>query len=168
MAIIVVALLNYGCTVSDNATSTVKDASNQSHQSEASSASINPADAKSSEPSQKEIYSDKFISMPFLGKRDLPELQGMFYIDVKVTNKSSKEITVYLKDVSLNDTMVNVGSGVPLELLPGKNKMQSFSGKYEGTGIKGADEIKKIGFKIFIMDESANVIETTKPIQINF
>lgn len=91
----------------------------------------------------------------------------MFYFDVKVENKSSEEISVYLQDAYINDTAFQVGSGVPLDLLPGKNATHSFFGKYEGTGISSASEIKKIGFKILVMDKSSKTLETTKPVEID-
>lgn len=122
----------------------------------------------SSENELQEVYSDDLISMSYVKRYDIPEVQGMFYFDVKANNKSNKEIYVYLQDSYINDTMFTVGSGVPLDLLPEKSATHSFFGKYEGTGIKSAEEINKIGFKICVMDKSSNVLETTKSIEIKF
>lgn len=122
----------------------------------------------SEEESLKEIYSDDLITISFIKKYDTPQLQGMFSFDIKAENKSNKEITIYLQDAYLNDSTVSIGSGIPLELLAGKNGTNIYSGKYEGTGITTADEIKKIRFKILVMDESSNTLETTENIKIDF
>lgn len=122
----------------------------------------------SEEESLKEIYSDDLITVYFVKKYDTPQMQGMFSFDLKAENKSGKKITIYLKDTSLNGSMVSVGSGVPLELESGKSGANSYFGKYEGTGITTSDEIKKIGFKILVMDTSSNVLETTESIEVEF
>lgn len=119
-------------------------------------------------PSLKTVYNDKIVSLYFIKKYETPGINGMFFIDLKAENKSNKEITVYLKDASINDSMITFVSGAPLTVLPGKIGTNAFAGKCETVGIKDADDIKKIGFKIYIMDESANTIETTKPVEIDF
>jgi hypothetical protein len=116
----------------------------------------------------KEIYSDNLIAMSFVQKYDMSGMKGEFFFSVKAENKSSKKITVYLQDAYLNNSMVQIGSGVPLDLLAGKNSVHSFFGKYEGTGASNANEIKKIGFKICVMDENSKIIETTNPVEITF
>lgn len=126
------------------------------------------ASAISEEESLKEVYSDDLITVYFVKKYDTPQMQGMFSFDLKAENKSGKKITIYLKDTSLNGSMVSVGSGVPLELESGKSGANSYFGKYEGTGITTSDEIKKIGFKILVMDTSSNVLETTESIEVEF
>lgn len=116
----------------------------------------------------KEIYSDDLISMSFVKKYEVPEVQGMFYFDIKVDNKSDEEISVYLQDAYMNDTAFTACSGVPLDLISGKSSTHSFFGKYEGTEVKSINEIKKIGFKILVMDKSSKTLETTKSVEINF
>lgn len=129
---------------------------------------VQSSSSLSSEKGTNVAYHDSIISLSFIGKKDMPELKGMFFLDVMAENKSGEEITVALKDVYINDKMVAVGSGVPLTLLPGKSKAQSFFGKYEGTGITSANGIKKVGFKITVLDKSSNTLETTKPIEISY
>ncbi|MCY1713727.1 hypothetical protein [Caproiciproducens galactitolivorans] len=130
--------------------------------------SANSIKENSSENKLQEVYSDDLISMSFVKKYDMPEVKDMFYFDVKANNKSNREISVYLQNSYINDTMFTVGSGVPLDLLPKKSATHSFFGKYEGTGIKSTEEINKISFKICVMDKSSNVLETTKSIEIKF
>lgn len=116
----------------------------------------------------KEIYSDKTFSVSFVKKYDESSIPGEFFFSLQATNKSSQKITLALQDVYLNGTIVQTGSGTPFDLLTGKNGNHSFFGKYDGTGISNATEIKKIGFKVVVMDENANVIETTNQIEVAF
>lgn len=154
--ITVIAIISIiGNSLSSNTSSVISTAANQTS-------------AKSSQAETKPIYEDDYLSVSFVKKYDVPGMDGEFFFSIKAENKSKKEIGVYLKDVYINDTMVQVGSGVPLNLLPGKNNTHSFFGKYEGTGISKASEIKKIGFKIWVTDKDTNTIETTKDLEIKF
>lgn len=126
------------------------------------------ASSNSSEALQKQIYNDKIVTVYFIKKHETPGVQGMFSIDLKVENKSGKEITVYLKDANVNNNMVTLVSGIPLTVLSGKNGVNTFSGKCKTVGINSSKDIKKMGFKIWITDKSANTLETTKDITINF
>jgi hypothetical protein len=55
----------------------------------------------------------------------------------KAENRSGKEISVYLKDAYMNDTMFTACSGVPLDLLPEKMRHIPFSGntKVQGSNL---------------------------------
>ncbi|WP_162098665.1 hypothetical protein, partial [Rhodanobacter spathiphylli] len=108
------------------------------------------------------------IKMSFIKKFDMPGMEGEFFFTAKVENKTKKKISVYLKDVYLNDTNVMVGSAVPLDILPGKNGTQTWFTKYEGTGASKASDIKTIGFKIWVTDEHMKTLETTKNVEIKF
>lgn len=116
----------------------------------------------------KEIYSDDNVNVMFVKKYDFTQLQGMFSFDLKAENKRDEEISIFLQDAYINGFSVPIGSGIPLTLSSGKSGANSYFGKYEGTGITTADEIKKIGFKICIMDTSSNVLKTTEAIEITF
>lgn len=73
-------------------TSNTTQPSNVKTSNEAYSASSN----KLAEATTKEIYNDSLITVSFLKKYDIPELQGMFYFDIKAENKSNQKITIYL------------------------------------------------------------------------
>lgn len=116
---------------------------------------------------EQSIYSDDIVSMSFINVQDMPTLEGMFLLNVKVKNNSDEEFTIYLQDVSVNDKMVQLGSGMPYDVMPSKESNCSFSGKDSVVEISSAEEIAKIEFKICIMDESTSAVETTEPITIN-
>jgi hypothetical protein len=116
----------------------------------------------------KEIYSDKLITAWFVKKYDVPYMPSMFYFTIKVENKTDKKITIYPQDSYVNDTTFTALGAESMDILPKKNRTHTFFGPYEGTGIKSADKIKKIGFKINITDENTHDIETTKTIEVKF
>ena len=169
--IAIVSALAYGCA-SSSETASASDVTSSKQTVPESSSVLKTNSVISSEASAenaKEIYSDSFLAMSFVKKYDTPGMQGMFSFDVNAYNKSDKKISVYLQDAYLHSFPTRRSSDlVPLDLLSNKNSVHSFFGKYEGTGITTADKIKKIGFKICIMDESSEVIETTKSVEINF
>lgn len=153
--IVTIAAATSGCTSTDTTNmNSSKSTSNSSEQT--------------SETNVKEIYNDKLIKMSFIKKYDMPGMEGEFFFTAKVENKTKKKISIYLKDVYLNDTNVHVGSAVPLDILPGKNGCQTWFTKYEGTGASKASDIKKIGFKIWVTDEHTKTLETTKNVEIKF
>jgi hypothetical protein len=132
----------------------------------ASSASDLTSEAKEAGP--QKIYDDKFITAWFVKKYDISYMPGMFYFDIKVENKTDKKVTIYPQDSYVNGTTFSAYSGESMNVLPNKDRTHTFFGSYEGTGIKSADDIKEIGFKINVTDESTNEIETTRSIKIKF
>jgi len=92
---------------------------------------------------ESDIYSDDLIIVDFIKKYTVDGIDGMIYFNLRVTNKSNRKITVYLKDGYFNDRMVNISSGLPLTILPGKAGTNGFFAKYDGT----LESIKKSGLK---------------------
>lgn len=126
--------------------------------------SSNPQ-TKENSPTSKIIYDSEIATVNFIKVSD-SVLEGMFDIYLKVENKSAEKFTMYLNDVSINGTMVEVGSGVPCDVLSGKNRTHGFFGKFENIGIASASEIKEISFSIWLRDSSMNEIETTEQLTI--
>ncbi|MBE6722759.1 MAG: hypothetical protein E7572_09875 [Ruminococcaceae bacterium] len=130
----------------------------------ASTASSSMAGAKSSvaKEASKKVYSDSTMDVSFEGLSNQAGLDGEMFIGLTVKNKSSKSFTVTLTDVCIDDTMMPTGSGVPLTILPGKSGTGAFFGKNSTK----PDNVKKIGFKVYLLDESASNLETTKQIEV--
>jgi hypothetical protein len=84
------------------------------------------------------------------------------YLRLNVENKSDKTVMVSLKDSYVNDTVQMMGTGVPIVLAPGKNSQQPFFFGYGNLGITSKDEIEKIEFKVWLIDDDTNdtVVET--------
>lgn len=117
------------------------------------------------EPVPQNIYSDDNISVDFI-KISNSAVAGNFELYIKAYNKTDKNITVYLKDVTINGSVVTVGSGVPCDILVGANRTHGFFGRLDLAGVSSATEVTKITFKIWAVDESLNTIVTTTDLEI--
>ena len=117
------------------------------------------------ETSEKEeslnIYDDENISIEFI-KITNSLVAGNFELYIKAQNKTDKAVTVYLKDVCINGSMVQVGSGVPCDLIAGANRTHSFFGRLDLAGVASVDEIKTLTFKVWLVDENFNDLEVVK------
>ncbi|MCH3971203.1 MAG: hypothetical protein LKE53_00290 [Oscillospiraceae bacterium] len=116
----------------------------------------------SDKATSKGVYSDNTMDVSFGGLSNQAGLDGELFIGLNVKNKSAKSITVALTDVYIDNTMMPTGSGVPLTILPGKSGAGAFFGKNSTK----PDDVKKVGFKVYLLDESASHLETTKQIEV--
>lgn len=97
-------------------------------------------------------------------------VEGVFYININVKNKTDKEIWVYLDKASVNDEMVPlVGSGVPLYILPEKSGRTGFLISFSSLSITSIDEVKNIGFDLVVADrDSMNEINRVEAVSLDF
>lgn len=77
---------------------------------------------------------------------------------------------VSLTDGYANDTAVTFMTGLPVEILPGKNAVGAFGFGYANLGIESIDDIKKLEFKINLRDSESilDVLLETENITISF
>ena len=73
------------------------------------------------EAAPRNIYNDENVSVDFV-KISNSILEGNFEFYIKAQNKTDKDITVYLKDVTINNSVVQIGSGVPCDIIAGANR----------------------------------------------
>lgn len=120
------------------------------------------------EVSLQTVHDDNYISVSFVKVHEMPDISNTLFLDLQAKNNSDEKITVYLQDAYVNDQMVQFGSGVPLDLLPNKEKTHSFFCTFEAAGISSIDELEKIGFKAEVINENTEMIETTENIEVDF
>lgn len=124
--------------------------------------------AEANEDKQEEIFEDDYMKVTYIECFDKKSVDGATYLRLSVENKSDKNITVSLEDVSVNGAMVNTGSGVPMTIAPGKSSQQPFILFTGAAGIGSSDEIDSISLKISLLDnDTSEVIEETKQIEID-
>lgn len=111
------------------------------------------------------VYKDDVVSVDFIKVAD-SIITGNFELYIKAQNKSDKAITVYLKDVSINGSMVEVGSGAPCDVIAGADRTHSFFGRLDLAGVNSAEEINQITFKVWVVDEEFNTILTTTDLEV--
>lgn len=121
-----------------------------------------------SESNEEVLFENEVVKVTFMEIFELPELVGSCYLRLKVENKSDKNVTVYLKDTYVNDTAQLMGSGVPMVLAPGKNSQAPFFFGYANLGISSKDEVKKIEFKVFLLDDNSDTVVETESLIVEF
>lgn len=140
-----------------------------------SGSSENPNDVTSpnesgAQDTKKEqlLYEDDNAKVTFLDLYEESYLPGNAYLRLKVENKSDKTVTVYIKDSYVNDMAQMMGTGVPIELAPGKISQQPFFFGYTNLGITSKDEIQKIEFKLWLVDDGFNTVVETDSLVVEF
>lgn len=130
-----------------------------------------------SEPEKEEIKEvliadDDYVTATFEKIYDATSLgiDGVFYIDINVNNKTDREIWAYLDKASVNDEMVPmVMSGVPLRVKPEKSGRNSFIISFTQLSVDKVEDVKNIEFDLVIADEETlDEIERVKGISLNF
>ena len=108
------------------------------------------------------LVDNDVVKVTFIEIYEEPSLPGNCFLRVKVENKSDKTVRVSLKDSYVNDTAQMMGTGIPIVLAPSKNSQQAFVFGYTNLGISSKDDIQKIEFKVWLIDDDTNdtVIET--------
>lgn len=121
------------------------------------------------ETTEQVLVDNENVKVTFIEIFEVPELVGTCYLRLKVENKSDKTVRVSLKDSYVNDTAQMMGSGVPMILAPGKNSQAPFFFGYGNLGINSKDEIEKIEFKVWLMDDdNFDTVEETDSLVIDF
>lgn len=111
-------------------------------------------------------YSDELIDFEFVKLYDIFKIENMLYFDVRVADKSDKDICVCLTDTVINGISVTAESGAQFLISSGKSMLNTFSVKTLGTGVPNRSDIKSLHFKIIILDSEMKVIKTTEDIKI--
>lgn len=114
------------------------------------------------------LVDNDVVKVTFVEIYEEPSLPGNCFLRVKVENKSDKTVTVSLTDTYVNDTAQMMGSGVPMTLAPGKNSQAPFFFGYTNLGISTKDEITKIEFKVWLLDEDFDTVIKTDSLVVEF
>jgi hypothetical protein len=96
-----------------------------------------------------------------------PTIQGVCYLQLLVENKTNKNVTIYPQDSYVNDMQVMIGSGIPMEIAPGKKSMNPFFFSYTNVGITRISQITSIETKLRAVDDNFNTVAETEPIVIS-
>ena len=128
--------------------------------------------AEQSEKTEVILADDDYVTAAFEKMYDATSMgvEGVFYIDINVKNKTDKEILVYLDKASVNDEMVPlVGSGVPLYIQPAKSGRNGFIFSFSSLSIDSIDEVKTISFDLVVADkDSMDEIERVESVSLEF
>ena len=116
---------------------------------------------ETAEPEIEVLIDGEFVKASFVRLYDEPSISGVCYLQLLVENKSDQPITVHLDDAYVNDAAVMIGSGVPMDIEPGKKSQTPFIVFNHETA-----DIDTLEFKVCVWDESLNTIEETEMLRI--
>jgi len=140
-------------------------AMNHNDQSENSVAAA--AVATDSSNGEVQLYEDDLVKISYVEVFEEKSVPDMCYLRLLVENKSDQEITVYLKDSSVNDTMVQMLSGTPMTIEAGKQSQQPFCFSYKNLDVTQVSDISKIEFKACVVDANTATLEETGNLTID-
>ena len=128
------------------------------------------ADTTNAPAKATQIYEDENIKVSFVSISDNPYLEEMLNVQILVENKSNTTYRVGLSEVSVNKMSTVAMSGVPMVIAPGEASQQPFSVSLTNTVAKKSNEVEKLKFRIYLMDDNditKDMIETPA-IEITF
>lgn len=125
----------------------------------------NSSQSKDNEGKQGEgvVFSGKNYSAEYVKCFTADSVEGVFYIDLKISNTGDDEQIYTLEDIYVDDTHCNTGTGLPVTAATGKKVTGSFIVFCETS----LENVKNVDFKLNIRDkESMETIETSDVITI--
>lgn len=129
-------------------------------------ASLTPTTNNESTVSQDYIlYSDKYFNVEYMDFDNVPFVTACS-LQLKVTNKSPKKLTLLLDDVYINNIAIESGTKMPITLEPGKVSTTPFILFTGNTGLS-AEDITKLEFKLTARDDSFKLIHTSNKITLS-
>lgn len=130
--------------------------------------STNNTSTSTSNTSETMFYEDDYITASFIQVYEQDLVEGMFALQLRVTNKSQQKIIVSLNNASVNNVSTTIGSGLPMEIQPGNSSKQPFIVFANNLDIQNISEIKNISFSFYLFDENMKKLEETNIVTLNF
>lgn len=163
-AVIVVALFAIILVIAIASGDSSSDSPNTTDNTQAGAVQQNDDNAKL-------VYEDEYIKASFIKVYDdeLVDLttNGVSYMQLLVENKCDKSFTVGFTNAALNGMSTTFGSALPVTILPGNSSKQPFILFTTNTGINSAEEINKIQFQFYLLNENGHALDQTETITIN-
>lgn len=116
------------------------------------------------------IYEDEYMKIDYKNLVEYDAVELMFYLDLKVTNKTNSLINVHISDMVVNTMEVSTDLfGYVSDLDSGYSVMKRIGISFGAADIQSVNEINKIKFTAEIIDaETNNLIFKTDYINVNF
>lgn len=100
------------------------------------------------------LLDDNIIKVSYDKVFEEKSVDGLFYLGLLIENKSDKEVSIYISDVSVNDTTASAGSDIPPTAKPGNSVYAVYFISYNDANISSLEQIKNINFRLMIIDDS--------------
>ncbi len=116
-----------------------------------------------------EIANNSYVTAEFEKAYEAPGIEGAFYVDLNVQNKTDKTIWVYLDSASVNNETVSmVSTGVLLNIAPGNSGRTGFIFPTAQLSIDSVSDVRNIAFDLVIADEATlEEIDRAKGVSID-
>lgn len=114
------------------------------------------------------LFDNDFAKVSFNKVFEADGVEGVFYLQLDMENKTDKEVWLYLDSVSVNNEMTTAMSGVPTIITAGKKSANPFIISFSNLSISELSEVKEISFKIVVEDnETSETIAESEEITIS-
>lgn len=116
----------------------------------------------------QQLLDNEFVKVSFNRIYEVDGVEGVFYLDLDMENKTDKEIWLYLDAVSINGEMTIAMSGVPTVIAPEKKSSNPFFFSFSNLSISQLNEVKEISFKVVVENhETGEKITTSEEVTIS-
>lgn len=142
-----------------------------------------PKDSQISSITSSNVSSEKKTNK-YETKKDLITFQGVeadfvklydpkagvtaLAVSLDLKNTGAEEVTVTLSDGYVNDTKVQFMTGLPVTIAPGKKAVGVYMFGYDGLDFSKVEDIKKIEFKISLLNSNWDSLKTSETVVLNF
>ena len=121
------------------------------------------------EEKETALFEDDYISASYIDAYEVDGVEGVFYLQLSVENKSDKEVVVALTSSSVNNVSTQAMSGAPMVIQPGKESLNAFIFSYSTLNISSVDELEDISFKFTVFENATmSTLEETEVVSITF
>lgn len=156
VALIFVAIFTISIILASDTTSGTEQTTNETNQSQ----------QDSSADSSELIYEDAYVKVSFIKLYTIESVNEAVYLQLLVENKTQQTVTVGLTNSAVNGMSTVISSGFPMTILPGNSSQQPFIIHTKNTNVVAAEDIEKLQFSVYLLDEDINTIEETDVITI--
>jgi hypothetical protein len=117
---------------------------------------------------KKELINFEGISAEFIKLYDPNAGITALAVSLDLENTGAEEVTVTLSDGYVNDTKVQFMTGLPVTIASGKRAIGVYMFGYDGLGFSKVEDIKKMEFKISLLNSNWDSLKTSETVVLNF
>jgi hypothetical protein len=119
--------------------------------------------SQASQTTDSVVFEGSSATVTYQGVSESPGVSGCFLLNLTIENTGEQEEVIYLSDVYVDDVSANTGTGMPVEVSPGKKANGAFI-IFSETALS---DIQTVEYKVTIANsETYNPIETSGTINL--
>ena len=149
------------CTSSDGYLGTYKNPTDNS--------SDNPTNQTGTKTEDVVLMDNDYIKAMYVDAYEVDGIDGVFYVTIKVENKTDTDIVITLEDSDVDgETIPLITTGVPLVIRPGNSGQTGFIFSMVNLSISSLSEAEKATFRVIARNsESYSVVYESELVTIN-